>query len=151
LPQMSKDEVEELIKAHFLCRIAFRGTDYPYIAPFQYVYKNGALYFHFTAYGRKVQLLREENRVCVEVEQYAPDLSRYMFVAITGKVSVLEDPNERDEVIRSMRETGQNRLSKNFLAAHGFGKDENWSSFTSEQPLTIVKLTVASKTGLKSP
>jgi len=46
---MKKSEIERLMKEQFLCRIAFRGEEYPYIAPFQYVFANGTLYFHFTA------------------------------------------------------------------------------------------------------
>jgi len=77
---MKKSEIERLIKELFLCRIAFRGEEYPYIARFQYVFANGTLYFHFTAYGRKMKLIDMAEKVCVEIEQYNSDLSRYMFI-----------------------------------------------------------------------
>jgi nitroimidazol reductase NimA-like FMN-containing flavoprotein (pyridoxamine 5'-phosphate oxidase superfamily) len=64
---MKRSEIERLIKEQFLCRIAFRGEEYPYIAPFQYVLLDGILYFHFTSYGRKMQLMKEDKQVCVEV------------------------------------------------------------------------------------
>jgi nitroimidazol reductase NimA-like FMN-containing flavoprotein (pyridoxamine 5'-phosphate oxidase superfamily) len=148
---MGEDEVGALIKEHFLCRIAFKGKNYPYIAPFQYVFTNGALYFHFTAYGRKMRLLEKEKLVCVEIEQYTPDMSEYKFVALTGSLSVVRDARERARAITLMREMGTARLSRNFLAAHGFRKDEDWSSFTPEKPLTIVKLEITTKSGLRSP
>ena len=148
---MKKTEIESVITENFLCRIAFRGNDYPYIAPFQYVFANGMLYFHFTAYGRKMKLLEKESRVCVEIEQYEPDMRRYRFVVLTGTLSIVKDANERAAVIDMMRETGTERLSKNFLAAHGFPKAEDWTSFTPDKPLAIVKLNVASVSGLRSP
>jgi len=152
LPRMKKDEVEKLIKEQFLCRIAFRGDDYPYIAPFQYVFMNGTLYFHFTAYGRKMKLVEKEKQVCVEIEQYNPDLSQYMFVTLKGKLSIVRDSTERAEVIKRMRELGKERLSRNFLAAHGFKADEGWDSLTAEKPLVIVKLEqLVEESGLKSP
>jgi len=152
LPRMKKDEVEKLIKEQFLCRIAFRGDDYPYIAPFQYVFMNGTLYFHFTAYGRKMKLVEKDKQVCVEIEQYNPDLSQYMFVTLKGKLSIVRDSTERAEVIKRMRELGKERLSRNFLAAHGFKADESWDSLTAEKPLVIVKLEQSvEESGLKSP
>ncbi len=51
-----------------------------------------------------------------------------------------------------MAEEGKQRLSTNFLAAHGFKKEEDWSSFTPEKTLVIVKLDeIAEEIGLKSP
>ena len=152
LPRMKKNEVEKLIKEQFLCRIAFRGADYPYIAPFQYVFMNGTLYFHFTAYGRKMKLMEKDKQVCVEIEQCKPDLSQYMFVTLKGTLSIVGDSAERAEVIKRMRETGKKRLSRNFLAAHGIELDEDWDSLTAEKPLVIIKLErVVEESGLKSP
>ena len=152
LPRMKKGEIEKLIKEQFLCRIAFRGEEYPYIAPFQYVFMNRTLYFHFTAYGRKMQLVEKEKQVCVEIEQYKPDLSQYMFVTLKGRLSIVRDSIERAEVIKRMRELGKERLSRNFLAAHGFKGDEGWDSFTADKPLVIVKLEqLVEESGLKSP
>jgi len=152
LPRMKKDEIKKLIKEQFLCRIAFRGDDYPYIAPFQYVFMNETLYFHFTAYGRKMKLMEKDKQVCVEIEQYKPDLSQYMFVTLKGKLSIVKDSTERAQVIKRMRELGKEKLSRNFLAAHGFKLDEGWDSLTAEKPLVIVKLEqLIEESGLKSP
>jgi uncharacterized protein len=98
-----------------------------------------------------MKLLRKEKKVCVEIEQYESDISRYMFVSLTGTLSVVENPNERTKAIKIMRETGKERLSRNFLVAHGFSQEENSSSFTPEKPIAIVKLDGATKSGLRSP
>ena len=135
-----------------LCRIAFKGDEYPYMAPFQYVLMNGSIYFHFTDYGRKMRLLEKNKRVCVEIETYKPDLSEYNFVVMRGTLKIVTDPQERATVIRRMVEEGKQRLSPNFLAAHGFKKEEGWSSITPEKSLVIVKLeNIAQEIGLKSP
>ena len=135
-----------------LCRISFKGDEYPYMAPFQYVLMDGSIYFHFTDYGRKIRLLEKDKRVCVEIEEYRPDLSEYSFVVLRGTLKVVSDPQERAMVIRRMAEEGEQKLSPNFLAAHGFKKEEGWSSFTPEKPLVIVKLeNVTQEIGLKSP
>lgn len=149
---MKKSEIERLIKEQFLCRIAFRGEEYPYVAPFQYVFANGTLYFHFTAYGRKMKLIDKHEKVCVEVEQYNPDLSRYMFITLKGNLRIVTDPVEKVEAIEKMRDFGKKRLSRNFLAAHGLRADENWDSLAAEKPIVIVKLDpLVAESGLKSP
>jgi nitroimidazol reductase NimA-like FMN-containing flavoprotein (pyridoxamine 5'-phosphate oxidase superfamily) len=149
---MGREEIEKLVQEQILCRIAFRGDKYPYMAPFQYVFINRSLYFHFTDYGKKMRLLEEDSRVCVEIESYRPDLSEYNFVVLRGRLKVVIDPQERANVIRRMAEEGKQKLSPNFLAAHGFKKDEGWASFTPEKPMVIVELVeVVQEIGLKSP
>ena len=149
---MEKHEIEKIIREQMLCRIAFRGDKYPYMAPFQYVFMNGSLYFHFTDYGRKMRLLERDRRVCVEIESYRKDLSEYSFVVLRGTLKIVKGPQERARVIKTMAEEGKQRLSTNFLAAHGFRKEEDWPSFTPEKSLVIVKLDeIAEEIGLKSP
>lgn len=152
LPSMSKIEIDQLIEEQFLCRIAFRREGSPYIAPFQYVSVNGCLYFHFTDYGTKIALLKEGFPVCVEIEKYSPNLSKYAFVTLTGTLKLVEEETERREAIQKMAEAGSAKLSTNFLYAHGFESAGGWSSFNAEQPILILRLEgVTSIKGLKSP
>ena len=149
---MEEREIEKLIRGQMLCRIAFKGDKYPYMAPFQYVFMNGSLYFHFTDYGKKKKLLEKDKRVCVEIEKYQKDLSEYSFVVLRGTLKVVTDPEERARVIKRIAEEGKQKLSKNYLAAHGLKKEEGWSALTPEKPLVIVKLEeIAEEIGLKSP
>jgi len=152
MPKMKENEIEQLIREQFLCRIAFRGDLYPYIAPFQYVFVNGTLYFHFTDYGRKMSFFRQENPVCVEIERYTPNLSEYGFVVLTGKLRLVEDLEERKMAVEKMAEGGRKKLSSNFLAAHGLSKNSSWDDLTADKPILIIKLDeITEKTGLKSP
>jgi uncharacterized protein len=153
LPKMENSEIDKLINEQILCRIAFRGENAPYITPFQYVSVDGQLYFHFTNYGRKMGLLKEGNAVCVEIEKYTQDLSAYNFVVLTGKLKLVTNPQERARAIEKMvTASKQKQLSSNFLLAHGFSKEADWSSLTTAKDLAIVKLeNVTEKAGLKSP
>jgi len=152
LPSMSRKEIDHLIEKQFLCRIAFRGENSPYIAPFQYVSVDNRLCFHFTDYGTKIGLLKEGFPVCVEIEKYSPDLSEYAFVVLTGTLKLVTEEEERRKAIQKMAETGKAILSTNFLCAHGFEREGGWSSFNAEQPILIVRLEkVTSIKGLKSP
>ena len=152
LEKMTDSEIKSLINEQFLCRIAFRGEEYPYVAPFQYVIIKGILYFHFTSYGRKMQLMKRDGQVCVEIEQYDPDFSRYKFVTLKGELKVVTHAAERTRAVEKMRKFGEKKLSPNFLGAHGLRATDGWTSFTDDKDILIVKLDqVVEKTGLKSP
>jgi uncharacterized protein len=152
LPSMSRKEIDDLISEQFLCRIVFRGKNTPYIAPFQYVFMNKRLYFHFTDYGNKMVLFKEGFPVCVEIEKYSSNLSEYAFVILTGTLKIVTEEDERRKVIQKMAEIGSAKLSTNFLCAHGFESQIGWSAFNEEKPILILKLEkVTSIKGLKSP
>jgi hypothetical protein len=123
LPKMSSDEVSELLDRERICRIAFKGAEFPYLAPFQYVRMGGALYFHFTDYGRKM-----------------------------GELERVEDAGERADAINRIAEMGRSGLSENFLAAHGFPAENGWETLSEDKPMVILKLERISDTiGLRSP
>ena len=153
LPKMTKQEMGELIRRQRLCRIAFKGAKYPYIAPFQYVVLDGVLYFHFTNYGKKMKLIENDKRVCVEIEEYKEDLSEYSFIVLRGTLKVVSDQQERVRALKKLAEEGETKLSLNFLPAHGFDKEDEWSSLTlNETPLVVIRLeNITQEIGLKSP
>jgi nitroimidazol reductase NimA-like FMN-containing flavoprotein (pyridoxamine 5'-phosphate oxidase superfamily) len=153
LPKMTRQELWKLIRRQRLCRIAFKGEKYPYMAPFQYVVLDGVLYFHFTDYGKKMKLIDNDKLVCVEIEEYREDLSEYSFIVLRGTLKVVTDQQERINALEKLAEEGETKLSPNFLPAHGFEKEDGWSSLLSkERPLVVLKLEkVTQEIGLKSP
>ena len=66
------DEIVDVIRACDVCRIAMNDGDYPYIVPMNFgldvqdgqVY----LYFHCAMKGKKLDLLRRDNRVTFEMD-----------------------------------------------------------------------------------
>jgi uncharacterized protein len=151
MPKMKEDEIQQLVRDQFLCRIAFKGTQQPYIAPFQYVAINGTLYFHFTDYGKKMSFFKQGTPVCVEIERYSPDLSEYGFVLLFGKLKLVDDLEERRVAIEKMAEVGKQKLSPNFLVAHGLSEGSDWDDFDASKSFLIIKLEISEMTGLKSP
>jgi len=152
LPWMTDDEVASLVDEQMMCRIAFKGDEYPYLAPFRYVVMDDTLYFHFTDYGKKMRLLDMDSKACVQIERYEPDLSEYSFVSYRGRLGRVTDAGEREKAIKLFAETGEMQLSTKFLAAHGIEPGEGWSEFTPEKDLVIVKLVdVVERVGLKNP
>jgi uncharacterized protein len=150
LPKMNKAEILQLIREQSLCRIAFGGDPYPHISPFQYVVINEALYFHFTDYGKKIDFLKKDNAVSIEIEKFPQDLSKFAFVTLQGNLKPVDDSQEKNAALEKFASEGKKNFSENFLIAHGFPSGSTWDDLAQE-PLTIVKLDkVVKMTGLKS-
>ena len=149
---MTEIEIENILKRKNICRIAFIDDDFPYIAPFQYVYANKTLYFHFTDYGKKKKIFDRNNKVCVSIEDLEPDLSKFYFITIQAELIEVLNEEERKEIINTMVSEGKSKFSTNFLSAHGFEKNEEWEILKKSKKIRIFKLiNFKKRLGLKSP
>lgn len=142
IPRMEKQEYDRLIDEGYVCRIAFQGDKYPYIAPFLYVFDGKFLYFLSTKYGRKNDLFKKHPYVSVEVEKYTSDLSSYTFVTMQGYLVQEEDAITKKIVRKKFVDMIEERnLSTNILAALGHQPDEPVDAITAEERSNIWKLT----------
>ena len=64
----STEEIEAIIKKADICRLALSVNDMPYIVPLNFGYKDKILYFHSALSGKKIEMLRKNNRVCFEID-----------------------------------------------------------------------------------
>lgn len=148
---MSKEEYDELINEQYISRISFKG-EYPYIAPFMYVFDGQSIYFLSTRYGRKIQLFRENPHVAVEIEEYADDLSKFRFVTLQGRINEVKDADEKMGVRKRFVDLIKNKhLSRSVMAALGHSPEEPPESLLMEGKSFVWKLVdVESIVGLKN-
>jgi nitroimidazol reductase NimA-like FMN-containing flavoprotein (pyridoxamine 5'-phosphate oxidase superfamily) len=141
IPRMEKTEYDELIHTRFMARIAFQGDKYPYIAPFLYVFDGKHIYFLSTKYGKKIELFRKSPYVSVEIDQYAEDLSCYMFVTLQGYLEEVHDSIEK-KIIRGLfvEMIRKHRLSNNILAALGHSPQDQPESICCEERSLVWRL-----------
>jgi uncharacterized protein len=141
MPRMDKPEYDRLIEQEHICRIAFKGERYPYIAPFLYVFDGKNMYFLSTRYGKKVQHFRQNPDVTVEVEKYAPDLSSFSFVSLPGSLVEVTD-EEKKRLIRKMfvELIRSKSLSENVLSALGFSPGDPLDAIIEEERTSVWKL-----------
>lgn len=66
------DEICALVARCQTMRLGLQGGEYPYIVPLSYGFESAGgkivLYFHCAKEGKKLDLLHENNRVCVEMD-----------------------------------------------------------------------------------
>jgi uncharacterized protein len=140
VPLMSKQEYDELIRERYISRIGFLG-EYPYIAPFMYVFDGSFIYFLSTKYGKKIKRLQSNPNVAVEIEKYEDDLSEYRFVTLQGRIVQVEDINEKLDVRKRFVNLIMDKsLSKNVLAALGHSPEDKLESIVKEERSYVWKL-----------
>jgi len=141
IPRMEKKDYDKLIEQGYVCRIAFQGEKYPYIAPFLYVFDGKFLYFLSTKYGKKIEYFRKSPYVAVEIEKYTKDLSSYTFVSLQGYLEEVTDSIEkkiiREEFVTLIKEK---KLSSKILAALGHSPQDPPEAIGLEERSLVWKL-----------
>ncbi len=142
IPRMEKKEYDNLIEEGYVCRIAFQGEKYPYIAPFLYVFDGKFLYFLSTKYGKKIEYFRKSPYVAVEIEKYTKDLSCFTFITLPGYLTEVTDSIEKKIIRQEFVELiTKKHLSNNILAALGHSPQDPPEAIANEERSLVWKLT----------
>ena len=62
-----REEMEAIIQRAQVCRIGLSEKDVPYIVPMDFGYKGNCLYFHCASEGKKLDMIRQNSKVCFEI------------------------------------------------------------------------------------
>ena len=131
--------INEIISKSLICRIAFFDKEYPYVVPMNYGYHENSLYFHCATEGKKIDLIRKNNKVGFEIvhkhELIKKKLScgwttEYRSILGTGKIDVLTGYNEK--------KMGLDIIMKQH------GREENTYSESAVEKVVILKLSIKS-------
>ncbi|MCP4760562.1 MAG: pyridoxamine 5'-phosphate oxidase family protein [archaeon] len=101
-----QDKIELILKKSMIGRIGLSQSDVPYIVPVNYIYDNGTIYVHSAKEGKKIEILKNNNNVCFEVDILG-DLKtneiackftqEYQSVMGFGKAYILTDKEKKIE------------------------------------------------------
>jgi nitroimidazol reductase NimA-like FMN-containing flavoprotein (pyridoxamine 5'-phosphate oxidase superfamily) len=70
--ELSREEIDEFLRTQRIARLGCHAGGETYVVPLIYAYDGDAV-VAVTTEGRKVTMLRENPRVCVEVDEYDRD------------------------------------------------------------------------------
>ena len=59
---VEKSEIEAVISKASVCRLGMAEEGMPYVVPLCFGYENNTLYFHSAKEGKKVDILKKNNR-----------------------------------------------------------------------------------------
>lgn len=70
----NKSEMEAVLKKAFVCHLGLSDGDQPYVVPMNYGYEDGHIYLHGANEGRKIDILKRNNKVCFEMELFQSEI-----------------------------------------------------------------------------
>jgi nitroimidazol reductase NimA-like FMN-containing flavoprotein (pyridoxamine 5'-phosphate oxidase superfamily) len=141
-----KNILEEILAGSKICRLAMMDGNRPYIVPFNYGYKDGYIYIHSALEGKKLELLRQNNKVCFEVEQVAEIITypvacrwetAYCSVIGYGEVEIVTDFDDKENGLKVI------------MAHNGFVGEATFEK-KSVDLMVILKLRITEITGKQS-
>lgn len=104
-------EIDEIIAGCDVCYVGMADKDgMPYVVPFNFGYRDGVIYLHSSARGKKIDILRDNPNVCIvfstdhklhyQSEQVACSYSmHYRSVQAFGVVEFIDDTEKKTEIL----------------------------------------------------
>ncbi len=142
----SKKEIENIIKAAKVCRIGFADGNQPYVLAFNYGYKAGFVYIHCAAEGRKLEIIRKNPLVAVEIDTEGSLVEaqepceygfRYKSVVAFGKASIVDNRAEKIKALKAIMKQATGKLFNKFRESK-------------VEAIKIIRIKLSSMTGKKS-
>lgn len=100
----STAEIEQIIKQARVCRLGLVDGSEPYVVPICFGYEKNIFYFHCAPEGRKIDLIKKNSQVCVEIEADVAIINaekpcgwstKYRSVIGVGRAHILEDEEDK--------------------------------------------------------
>jgi uncharacterized protein len=141
-----REEIESIINAAEVCRVGFTDGKTPYIVPVNFGYKDNCLYFHCATEGKKLDIVRQNNQICFEIdvdvqivkssERVCGWGTKYRSVIGFGKAYLVDNWREKADALNTV--TGH----------YGAPRQE----FTEQEmvKVAIIKIEISSMTGKKA-
>lgn len=100
--------LEKVIKSCQVCRLALFDDEFPYIVPLNFGYRKGVLYFHGAMTGKKLSLLKANNRVGFEMDTQLAVVEgkeacewgmAFQSIIGHGRISMIQSPEAKKEAL----------------------------------------------------
>ncbi|MGB9978897.1 pyridoxamine 5'-phosphate oxidase family protein [Methanobacterium sp.] len=140
--------IEQVLKKAIVCRIALCDNNKPYIVPMNFGFNDNFLYLHSAREGRKIDLIKENNNVCFEIDILTEVLSadnacswgmKYYSVIGFGKAQFIETEDEKKNAL----DTIMQKYSPNSPKSFEYSK-------SALDKTALIKVEIESLTGKKS-
>ena len=100
--------IQKVLEEAEICRIALVDGDEPYLVPMNFGYKNNTLYPHSATAGRKIDILKENNSICFQMDIKTQMVRsenpcnwgmKYLSVIGSGKAHLIDDISGKKEAL----------------------------------------------------
>jgi len=97
-----------IIEKAIICRVGMCWQDEPYVIPMNFGYRNHYIFLHSASEGRKLDILRNNNKVCIEFDvdvemlqsqEVCKTSMKYKSILIFGTAVILKDIAEKKRAL----------------------------------------------------
>ncbi|MCP4178979.1 MAG: pyridoxamine 5'-phosphate oxidase family protein [bacterium] len=101
-------EIEKIIKKSIAFRLAMCDNNIPYLIPLCFGYKDNTIYFHSMNKGKKLEILKNNSKVCFEFDNDLRVISNakacswnmnFNSVVGTGTATLIEEIDEKKKAL----------------------------------------------------
>lgn len=141
-----RDIIDAIMARAPVCRIGLCDQGVPYVVPVTFGYRHNRLYFHSSAEGRKMEILRANPNVCFQVDvdvkivpaDTACNWTVHYYSAIgDGTASIVEDLEEKIQGL-------------NLIMEHYSGESHHDYPEALVHKAALVRIDISTVTGKKS-
>lgn len=109
--KLTEKEIFELLINEPVGHLGLANEKQPYIVPLNYIYSNGAVYFHCALEGRKIDYIKINPKACFQVGRYdgliGSDLPcahnyHYKSIIVEGIIEEVFNQKEKEAVLRGL-------------------------------------------------
>lgn len=144
----SRKEIDEIIRGSAVCRLAMASDDEPYLVPLSFGYDGKSFFFHSAPEGKKLEILRTNNRVWFALDTAGKLLPsedgacgwsvEYMSVMGSGRAFFVSDSDEK-------------RLALDLvMSQYAPGRKFDYQPGMVDR-ITVIRVDIETITGKKSP
>ena len=139
-------EITTIVEKALVCRIGLAYGNCPYIVPVNFVMRDNHLYFHSAPEGRKIEIIKNNNQVCFEVEDAVSVVpgdsacswgTKYLSVIGFGRAFIIEDMEAKKEAL--------NWLMEKYAGGNDFSYKED-----ALKKIIVIDIKIENITGKKS-
>ena len=105
---LDKKVMVSIIEKAIICRVAMCWQDEPYVIPMNFGYRDNYIFLHSAGEGRKLDILRNNDKVCIEFDvdvelvqsqEACKTEMKYKSVLAFGKAVILKDIVEKKKAL----------------------------------------------------
>jgi hypothetical protein len=93
-------DARELLATQRLARLGCIAEGEPYVVPVNYAFDGESVIIH-SLYGRKIEAMRENPRVCLQVDEIQNEF-KWKSVIVYGRYEEITNPSERAEAMNHL-------------------------------------------------
>lgn len=91
MPEMTEEEIAEVLNLNMIGRLALSVNNIPYIVPVCYSYMGYKLLFNLLSPGKKIDSIKANPKICFVVDEWEEDGS-WRSVIVYGTAKLFKDP-----------------------------------------------------------